>query len=43
MLEAIMTEWLELNPPDVWEELDEVEIGRRAVQEFILRHHDEFL
>jgi cell pole-organizing protein PopZ len=43
MLEAIMTEWLDLNPPAVWEEMDEVEIARRAVEEFILHHHEEFL
>jgi len=43
MLEAIMTEWFDLNPPAVWEEMEEGEIARRAVEEFILRHHDEFL
>jgi cell pole-organizing protein PopZ len=43
MLEAIMAEWFELNPPAVWEEMDEVEIARRAVEEFILHHHEEFL
>jgi len=43
MLDAIMAEWFELNPPDVWEEMEEVEIARRAVEEFILHHHEEFL
>ena len=43
ILEAIMTEWLDLNPPIVWEDMEEGEIGRRAVEEFISRHHDEFL
>ena len=43
MLEAIMTEWFELNPPDVWEEMEEVEIARRAVEDFIFHHHEEFL
>ena len=38
-----MTEWFELNPPDLWEEMEEGEIGSRAVEEFILRHHEEFL
>jgi len=38
-----MTEWFEFNPPAVWQEMEEGEIGRRAVEEFILRHHEEFL
>ena len=42
MLEAIMTEWFDLNPPAVWQEMEQGEIVRRAVQEFILHHHEEF-
>jgi hypothetical protein len=43
LLDTILIEWFAHNPPDVWEALDEIEIGRRAVEEFIMRHHSEFL
>ena len=43
LVEAILTEWFARNPPEFWEDMQEGEIARRAVGEFILRHYEEFL
>ena len=43
ILEAILREWLLDHPIEVWEELKPGEVARRAVNQFILRHHPEFL
>jgi hypothetical protein len=46
ILENILKEWSSSNSADVPDEPNAVEtaaIARRAVSEFILRHHEEFL
>jgi hypothetical protein len=43
ILEAILREWLLDHPNEDWEESQAGEVARRAVSDFILRHHEEFL
>ena len=43
LLQGILKEWFAATPPRAWAHLDEGEIMRRAVGEFMLRHHEEFL
>jgi hypothetical protein len=43
ILEAILREWLLDHPNEDWEESQVGEVARRAVSDFILRHHEEFL
>ena len=43
ILEAILREWLLEHPHEVWEKLESGEVARRAMNDFILRHHKEFL
>lgn len=43
LLGGILREWFAATPPRAWAGLDEGEIMRRAVGEFMLRHHEEFL
>ena len=43
ILEAILKEWLLDHPHEVWEKLESGEVARRAMNDFILRHHEEFL
>jgi hypothetical protein len=43
ILEGILTEWLASNPSDAGESGREGGLVRRAVGDFILRHHAEFL
>ena len=43
ILEEILTEWFATNPPPARESWKEAELVRRAVGDFILRHHAEFL
>jgi hypothetical protein len=43
ILEEILTEWYATNPPQACESWIEAELVRRAVGDFILRHHAEFL
>jgi hypothetical protein len=43
LLKGILREWFAATPPGAWAGLDEGEIMRRAVGEFILRHQEEFL
>jgi hypothetical protein len=43
ILEEILTEWFATNPPEACESWKEGELVRRAVGDFILRHHAEFL
>ena len=42
ILEAVLKEWLLNHPQEVWEKLPNGEIARRAMNEFIVRHHKEF-
>jgi len=43
LLQGILKEWFAATPPRAWAALEEAEIVRRAVGEFMLRHHEEFL
>jgi hypothetical protein len=43
ILEAVIKEWLADRSPDDWANLKAAEIARRALGEFVLRHHAEFL
>jgi hypothetical protein len=43
ILEEILTEWFATNPPQACESRIEAGLVRRAVGDFILRHHAEFL
>ena len=43
ILEAILKEWLLDHPHETWAELGSGEVARRAMNDFILRHHEEFL
>jgi hypothetical protein len=43
ILEAILTEWLAAHPPAIYEYWQDGELVRRAVADFILCHHAEFL
>jgi RecB family exonuclease len=43
LFEAILREWFARNPPEFWTGMQEGEIARRAVGEFILWHREEFL
>ena len=43
ILKEILTEWYATNPPQACEGWIEAELVRRAVGDFILRHHAEFL
>ena len=43
ILEEILTEWFATNPPPARENWIKAELVRRAVGDFILRHHAEFL
>ncbi|MBV8214509.1 MAG: hypothetical protein JOZ08_14950 [Verrucomicrobia bacterium] len=43
MLEAILKEWLFDHPQETMLKLDQGGIARRAMNEFIVRHHKEFL
>jgi hypothetical protein len=43
LFEAILRQWFALNPPELWEGMQDGDIARRAVEEFILHHHEEFL
>jgi hypothetical protein len=43
LLQAIVKEWLLDQPAEAWDKLDSGDIARLAVNEFILRHHAEFL
>jgi hypothetical protein len=43
ILEEILTEWFATNPPPARASWIEAELARRAVGDFVLRHHAEFL
>lgn len=43
ILEQILTEWFATNPPQACKSWIGAELVRRAVGDFILRHHAEFL
>ena len=43
ILEEILTEWFATNSPQARESWIEADLVRRAVGDFILRHHAEFL
>jgi hypothetical protein len=43
ILDAILKEWFAQNPTTTWKGMDEGEIARLAVGQFILRHYGEFL
>jgi hypothetical protein len=43
ILEEILTEWFATNPPPARASWIEAELVRRAVGDFVLRHHAEFL
>lgn len=43
ILEAILTEWLAAHPPEIHVHWQDGELVRRAVGDFILCHHAEFL
>jgi hypothetical protein len=43
LLEAILKEWLLDHPEEASRRLERGELARRAMNDFMLRHHSEFL